>query len=184
MRKMVILVAVMASVMGLRAQKPQTPPKPVLPYDKETKLVTYEETINVPGAGQAELFTRAKEWVYKYYKNPAGILRTMDSVNGKIECRHKLRIFNELDGSRTPAGFINYSVYIFVRDGKYKYRVTQLEQHDTTPIPIEMWLDDNASDKVRKYDYLRQTDEFVRLLIKDLTAGMQKREAGKKVNEW
>lgn len=184
MKKYLFLTACCMAFFIAMGQK-TAPVRPNMPVDPATKLITYEAVVELPGTGRDELYNRAKAWVMKFFKNPQGIVQKWDSAGGKIEARHKFRIYNEVEGATpVPAGYINYSLYIFLKDGMYKYRVTRFEQHDITPVPVETWMGEATPDKTKKYAYLIQIDVEAKKIIRDLTEGMKQQQAGKKLDEW
>jgi hypothetical protein len=155
----------------------------VLPIDPDTRLITYKEVVNVPGT-PAELFNRAIESINKLYKNPADATKVRNPATGLIEIIHRFEITKEDKGVTLIAGIIDYSMKIELKDGRYRYTITNFCIRDASRQPIEKWLD--KTDKLYQpiwESYLKQVDDAARKLIEGLKAGMLP-PVPKKVDEW
>ncbi|WP_177204894.1 DUF4468 domain-containing protein [Hymenobacter arizonensis] len=89
-----------------------------LPVDPDTGLVAYTGVVEVPGALQAHLYTRAAAWVAEHY--PAATSAVQDKETGKL-------IVQGTAYPRAPAGFassVTYTLSLYVKEGKYKYDFT------------------------------------------------------------
>ena len=58
MKKLLLLLGIIAFGYSSNAQAQ-------LPVDSETKLVSYNEVVNMPGVSSKELYTRAVKWFHK-----------------------------------------------------------------------------------------------------------------------
>ena len=71
------------------------------------------------------LYYNARLWFMNTFKDSKAVLEIDDKVNyviaGKGVLRYEPRVFSGSDGIR---GFINFSVFIYIKDGKYKYEIT------------------------------------------------------------
>ena len=90
---------------------------PSLPIDSTTHLITYSEVVKVDG-NKDELYSRAREWFAKTYNSAQSVIQmdTKDKIVGKalMQVYYKGGDF----------GYINYTVSIYLKDGKYKYEIT------------------------------------------------------------
>ena len=156
---------------------------PVLPVDLDTKLITYKEVVTVAG-NPNELFNRAIEWINKQYKNPADATKVRNPATGLIEIIHRFEITREDKGMTRPAGTVDYSMKIEMKDGRYRYTITNFNYKEVSRQPIEMWLDKKNKAYIPAWDvYLKQVDDATGKLIEGLKLGMQP-PAPKKVDEW
>ncbi len=156
--------------------------KPDMPYDEENNLIKYEGVAPVKGASKKQLYNNAKKWFNDFYPNANSVIEEKSAEKGKIEGNHKIQIKDKLeDGTKVPAGFIDYDIYLFVRKGKYKYRLTNFQKTGSTPVPIENYYKDPAPKTNR---YLQQVDNFVKDLIEDLKKGMHGKKEEKSMDEW
>lgn len=154
---------------------------PVMPIDNESKIVTYQGTVEIAGS-QKELYKKALAWFNSYYKNPAEKLRGTDSIHGSIEGYIRFKIYNpeNKDGLKIDGGVVQYSLLLNFKDGKFRYTITNINWKQTSYYAIEKWMDKNDQYYKPEFDYyLVQTDEEAQKVIKDLTAYMRKLPAKK-----
>lgn len=154
-----------------------------LPVDPDSKLITYKEVVTVAGT-QAELFNRAIEWVNKQYKNPTEATKIRDAASGVIEIIHRIELTTNDNGVNRGAGIVDYSMKIELKEGRYRYTITNFNYKDISRQPVERWM--NTADKAYLPvwgNYLKQIDETANKLIQSLKLTMQP-PAPKKVDSW
>lgn len=98
--------------------------QPALPTDPETHLVDYSGVVEVPGATQDQLYTRAFDWIAKTHAATASTA-LQDKDKGRITVQgttHPHYRGNEF-------GSVTHTFSIYVKDGKYKYDFTNF-RHD------------------------------------------------------
>jgi hypothetical protein len=98
--------------------------QPTLPTASETHLVDYSGVVEVAGATQDQLYTRAYDWLTKRYTATASnALQDKDkgrlTVQGTTHPHYKGNEF----------GTVTHTFSIYVKDGKYKYDFTNF-RHD------------------------------------------------------
>jgi hypothetical protein len=107
-----------------------------LPIDPASQLITFQDVVQVPGISQADLYTRATAWAARTYNLPGQI--TPHPETGEIVIKGQqivtLRTIyaDVLRGSY--AGVVRHTLTIYVKDGRYKYVLTNLT-HDATGVP-------------------------------------------------
>lgn len=157
-----------------------------IPVDKISKLITYTEVVHVKGVTTAVLYKRALNWFETYYKNPTDVIRENDSTKGKISGKSRFKIYNAPDkkGLRTDAGLVMYTINVSVREGRYKYEVTELNQKAASYTPLERWLDTSSRTYTTAYvGYLEQVDTQVREAVENLKKAMSTSPPVKK-DDW
>ncbi|MEI8047060.1 MAG: DUF4468 domain-containing protein [Bacteroidota bacterium] len=175
----ILIPALMLSALNATSQNVTTS----IPVDPDTKLITYKEVVTVAGT-PAELFNRAIEWVNKEYKNPMDATKIRNQATGLIEIIHRIELTKDVDGTKLLAGIVDYSMKLELKDGRYRYTITNFNLKDVSRKPIEFWMDTKDKTYIPLYaDYLKQVDDFTRKLIESLKTGMQP-PAPKKVDEW
>lgn len=146
---------------------------PNLPVDEKSGQVTYREVVNVPGATRTELLRRLDHWLSSFYPNPEAVVKERDSSHILISHKFRLyRIERNKKGEETgryQAGLMMYTLRVDLKDGAYRYTITNLRQYESTPIPIEKWLNSQEQEII---DYLKQVDEYCRKLISSLKETM------------
>lgn len=171
---------------------------PNLPIDSTTFKITYSEVVYVDSlVNKQELYSRAREWFAKAYKSSTNVIQMEDKENGKIVGKALLEVYHKALGSNYPGGYINYTISIYVKDGRYKYEITDFYHSGASysggRIPdygvCEKMI--NTTDKTfgmsnqKNYNqYLYQMDNHIKELITDLKSAMSKKEANSKKDDW
>lgn len=156
---------------------------PALPVDQDSKLITYKEVVTVSGT-PAELFNRAIEWVNKQYKNPTDATKVRNPATGLIEIIHRIELVKDEKGITRPAGIVDYSLKLEMKEGRYRYTITNFNYKDVSRQPIEIWLNKKDKAYLPAWDeYLKQVDNATLKLIEGLKLGMLP-PAPKKPDEW
>lgn len=146
---------------------------PDVPVDPATGKVTYTEVVTVEGATQAELFKRAEAWFNEFYTNPTGVIQEKDITQG-IKGQHGINIYDEQDGKQIRAGLVKYDIHVLVKDGRYKYEITEIFKHQIPKLFVHEWLNADAPDKEKNHSYLSQVDTFLKGAADKLKATMSK----------
>ena len=94
MKKVIISAIVLLMSVVVFAQKTETPEAPYLPIDERTNLVTYQDVVKQEGTPKV-LYDRAMNWIKKYYKNTAEVIKSADPEKCVINMRSSVRIFNK-----------------------------------------------------------------------------------------
>lgn len=172
---------------------------PNLPIDTITKLITYTEVVSVDTSiNKQELYSRAREWFAKAYNSSQNVIQMDDKENGKIVGKALTQVYHKALGSNYPSGHINYTISIYLKDGRYKYEVTNF-YHTGQLISGGNRIEDYGSceemmhtkkktwgmsyQKTFNY-YLSQLDIKIKSLISDLKASMNNKALDNKKNDW
>jgi len=92
-----------------------------LPIDSLTGKIVYSEVMHVDSsATRQELFSKAREWFAKAYKSSKNVIQMEDKESGKIVGKALMQVYYK----NRQDGYINYTISIQVKDGRYKYEVT------------------------------------------------------------
>ncbi len=107
-----------------------------LPIDPQTKLITYQEVVQVPGVSQADLYARAAAWAARTYNTADQVTPHPETSELDIKGRRTVTLrttyADVLRGSY--AGVVHHTLTIYVKDGRYKYVLTDLT-HDASGVP-------------------------------------------------
>jgi hypothetical protein len=152
---------------------------PNLPIDSITAKIVYSEVIHVDSlTKKQELFSRAREWFAKAYKSSTSVIQMEDKESGKIVGKALMQVYYK----NRQNGYINYTISIQVKDGRYKYEVTDFyHTGQGSSIPdyglCEKMI--NSSDKYfgvsmqKNYNScLFELDKNIKDLISDLKSAM------------
>lgn len=144
-----------------------------LPVDPETKLITYKEVVQQEG-NKLDLFNRAIEWINKTYKNPADVTKVRNPETGLVELIHRIELTYDEKGVTRSGGIVDYTLKLEMREGRYRYTITNFNLKQASRVPIEKWMDKSDRAYVPAWDlYLQQVDSFTKELIISLKQGMQ-----------
>lgn len=122
MKKLLAILAVISPLFAL-SQDQEAPAK--LPMNEEGK-VQYTEVIPMEGLTKDQLFTAARDWFMSYYKDQAEDIYYNDRYEGKMAGNFNMFMEVKMTSKMANAGVFNYDIQLFVKDGKYKYNVTNL----------------------------------------------------------
>jgi hypothetical protein len=160
----------------------------------------YTEVIPVDSVSRDELFNRAKIWFVSAYNNSSEVLQIVDSENGQLvgKALFKFKPIS-INSSDRVIGNIKYAIKISVKEGRYKYEVTDfihqptgnsnygniefglLTTDEECPYQIKgqfkKWVNDTW------LGMKKQTDSNIIPLIANLKEGMLKKTETKK-DDW
>jgi hypothetical protein len=95
------------------------------PIDKETGKITFTEVVTIDSATKNDLYLRAREWFAKTYNDSKEVIQVDDKETGKIIGKAIYRVNVHSFGIH-PGGIVNYTILLLVKDGRYKYEITDL----------------------------------------------------------
>jgi hypothetical protein len=96
-----------------------------LPLDPKTGRITYEGVVLVDGVSKADLFTRANAWAARTYRSANNVIQLNDKEAGQLLLKGNTRVSSR----GNDFGVVRHTLTIYVKDGRYKYRLTDLT-HD------------------------------------------------------
>lgn len=155
-----------------------------LPIDSTTHLITYSEVVNENGS-KDELYSRAREWFAKTYNSAQNVIQMDDK--DKIVGKALMQVYHKAFGKDHISGYINYTISIYFKDGKYKYEITNFYHTgeyigDGYTVPDFGSSESMINSKKKIYQktftyYLSQLDKNVNILIAGLKQGMSKKSS-------
>jgi len=87
--------------------------------------LTYTEVIEVESVSQNHLYNRAKLWFATAYNSSNDVLQIDNKEDGELIGK-ALVLYEQtfLSGSAQTKGPINYTIKVFVKEGRYKYEIS------------------------------------------------------------
>lgn len=149
--------------------------------DKETGLVTFTGVVRVDSTlSKAELYSRAREWFARTYNDADKVLSMDDRASGKLlgKAFQNIKIYSSYEK-------MHYQISVFVKDGRYKYEITNLRYQDygtdadpfRPRVPAETHFVrgyyKNGKTRPVSDRYRRATVEGIQSLIASLEASMR-----------
>lgn len=135
-KRLLLALALLSAAPAAYAQKEKAKEydgeiAPVLPIDPDTHLVAYTGVVEVPGATQAQLYSRAYEWVAKNFNSAQSVIQMQDKESGKIIAKGVIKAFIK----KYDSGYNSFTLSLYLKDGKYKYDITNFSnEHKTTVV--------------------------------------------------
>jgi hypothetical protein len=96
-----------------------------LPIDNETGLISFSEVVLISDTvSKEELFNNAKHTFVVIFKNSQKVIQEENMDNGVIVGKGNFSVYAKAFGISAPAGYVNFTMSIYCKDGRYKYILT------------------------------------------------------------
>jgi hypothetical protein len=177
MKKIILPLLLLCLFFAANAQPP-------VPIEEGTGRVVYTEVVTVAGASQAEIFKRVDHWFNTFYKNPASIIQTKDTAAGKMDGKHTIYVYNEVNGKKNQFGQVKYTITIEAKEGKYRFKIDEIYFYKVPKLYVEEWLDDKAVNKDVQYSYLQQVHDYMTDLTTKLKETLAKPAPASGGDDW
>ncbi|MBS1686931.1 MAG: DUF4468 domain-containing protein [Bacteroidetes bacterium] len=140
-----------------------------LPRNAENKI-EFEEVIPIDGVSKDQLFQRAKNWMVNYYKSDQ--LAVNNPTDGQlIRQASFLKTYQKPNGTKETDTHW-YNISISVKDGKYKYSITDIVMDDgKEKMALETGYDMLA--KSNNLQYKRYVDEQIYSGVSDILKNLK-----------
>ena len=95
-------------------------------YGQSSEAIKYMEVVELDSTRTAKnLYSQARMWFAETYRSSKDVIQLEDKENGRIIGKGNIKYeSNIFVGSTGTRGWINYTISISVKDGKYKYEIT------------------------------------------------------------
>lgn len=162
-----------------------------IPVDTVNKTVVYTGVVNADNILKDELFVRAKAWFAKTYRSSNNVLQMDDRDAGKL-IGHGSDLLSYRYALISMGYYLKYIIEVDVKDGKYKYTISDITVPDTDPAGYHLTLDeivvagktkvertkkDNGEYRNRFKGYVTESDKFINELISSLKKGMENKSS-------
>lgn len=152
-------------------------------------VISYSEVIQVPEASKDQLFYKGRQWFNDVFRDSKEVLQIADKETGELSGKgnfdfiYHYRFMKAMQSSVMQCHFL---MNVWVKDGKYKYEITDLEPFDKTGASWSGVLSSSPEAKYRTpmvsqkkmNEYLAQikidVDAKVREIISSLKDAMEK----------
>ncbi|MFN9496592.1 MAG: DUF4468 domain-containing protein [Bacteroidota bacterium] len=167
------------------SQKKTEITKPEMPISNDTKIVSYTSVIELAGISKDELFLRAQNFYKSNYKNSSQVIQSADAATGKIEGKAQFTTEKILkNGVKAQADMIKYSINLMLKDGKYKYEITNINIQAASYKPIETYFSETDPLRDEHWGTLNQADEYFNNLVGLIKEAMEKPSSVTKSEDW
>jgi hypothetical protein len=97
-----------------------------LPLDPDTKKITFSAVVNVGSTQKSELAKRAQDWGAK-----TKYLVPKAQAPGQYKCKGTLMVqYPSIAPGKTDKGTVTFFTTLYLKDGKYKYVMTDFVHQD------------------------------------------------------
>ena len=156
-----------------------------LPMDSSVGLVTYEEVVDLPGFTKAQLYEQTGKWADEYFTNPTRVIKEREPEKGKYTGKHQFHVYSEdKRGNRTKTDLIKFTFKIWLKDGKYRYKISEFNVEKTSYYAIERWLTNEHLSNKLVMGYLNQINDEILKMIESLHEGLKKTEVEVDEDDW
>jgi hypothetical protein len=159
MKKLVVVAAMSFIGAALKAQ---------MPYDSAKGRVIYTEVVQVSGAPTKDvIYTGIRAWFAQKYNSATHVLKMDDKENGTLICKAIDKVTPQLSLGGTVNFSVSYTLSIMIKDGRYKYEITEFQVDDKNR--IEEYLNPVNKRAAKLLNQIvEQTDNDMRALIASL----------------
>ena len=106
-----------------------------IPIDPQSHLIMFEGVVAAPGASQADLYARARAWIAKEYPGSTAAVQPTNPANDQllVKGQRPAAVHLPVNGvyRLTTAGVVRHTLAIYLKDGRYRYVLTDLT-HDAS----------------------------------------------------
>ncbi|GGG05631.1 hypothetical protein GCM10011323_07940 [Pontibacter amylolyticus] len=102
----------------------------------KSEALTYSEVIEIPIVDKDKLFIRGREWFNENFKSSRNVLQIEDKETGELAGKGIMSIktsYRSL-GDRPYHADVSFTMNVWVKDGKYKYEISNFEAGGTQQV--------------------------------------------------
>jgi len=133
-----------------------------LPVDEETGRVAYDSVMTIQGS-KTLLLDKALKWFKSYYRNPSQVIQSRDTAISKIIGKHKFVLMVPgKKGVKENKGYIIYSIKVWTKDNKVRFRLTDIHREYSTYLGIELWMKPNVPAWDENQAKLKVIDQYMK----------------------
>lgn len=148
---------------------------PNLPIDSSSGKITYSEVVTLKDTvSKNELFSRAKICFVHLFKNSNNVIQNEDKEAGNIIGKGNIKVYARALGTNYDGGYVNFTLSIAIKDGRYKYTITDFVHEGATPAgnlengKPKAWI-------LKQWNsIISQTDDGIKSLISSIKLEMNK----------
>ena len=152
---------------------------PTLPIDSSSGKITYSEVVTLKDTiPKNELFSRAKSCFVHLFKNSNNVIQNEDKEAGNIIEKGNIKVYARALGTNYDGGYVNFTLSIAIKDGRYKYTITDFTHEGTgSNMPSGGNLENGKPKQwIQKQwnSIISQTDDGIKSLISSIKLEMNK----------
>ena len=168
----------------------------ILCFSQRDSAIKYSEVVVVEGATKEQLYQKARAWFNDAFKSSKDVIQIQDKETGELAGKGIMTstvIFKYL-GERKYNASYNFSMKIFVKDGKYKYELTDFDNYEVAENKVTaLGIITSAAECPVKWSMVSQkkmnevwtsAKENLQLKIEPFLASLKKTMSASVSNNW
>lgn len=157
------------------------------PIDSATGKITFQDVVQINGLKKDDLFNKVKLWIINNYPSPKDVINTEDKDIGVLKLKPLFKR-QVKDGNFTYEDVINFDLDIYIKDGRYKYIITNMKSStvtsrstslDNNPIEKPFLISKDDSEQMKYYEFRKTWSDIIKsdvaALVGSLHAFLTKR---------
>jgi hypothetical protein len=140
---------------------------PIVALSQKDTIVAYSGVIRIENVSKDELYQRARAWMADAFKNSKEVLQVQDKETGELIGNGIVESYipyNNIAGKGDVGAWSSFKISIWVKDGRYKYEITDINNTSLSSPTLEGFglLTSSQESKV-KWSMIRQSkmNEFL-----------------------
>lgn len=146
-----------------------------MPMDSSTHKFTYTGVVDVPGMTKTDLYVAARSWFVSEYRSADDVIQMEDKEAGRIIGKGFSLVQWQM-----ATRYVKHTVQIDLKDGKYRYIVTDFAVKMNAYLPFESMNSKQYWNISKLHD---ETDKDAQQTIQSLKQHMTKASSTKK-DDW
>lgn len=176
-------IPIICLIIGTKAMAQDNESSMSFPIDDETGKVTYEEVVKEDGVSKEKLYDRAHQWFQSYFTNASGVIDKKEDGKG-IWGQDRFFLWDKDGGQKRRAGLIKYDIDIQVKEGRYKYKITEIFKQQSPRLFINEWVNYEGDNKKQYNAYLEQIHKKITDLKEDMKGTMSESLEEDSEDDW
>lgn len=101
-------------------------------FAQKDSIIKYSGIVVIEGATKEQLYQRARSWFNDAFKSSKDVIQIQDKETGEIAGKGiiKSSITVRMFGSHDYEAPFSFSMKVFVKDGKFKYDITNFDNYE------------------------------------------------------
>ncbi|WMJ73812.1 DUF4468 domain-containing protein [Cytophagaceae bacterium ABcell3] len=110
------------------------------PTDPDNQKITYQETVEIEGQDQNEIFEKTRKWLEVYFSNKEKVKE--DKEKSEVSRKGSFEVIITYDYRYKHKHTVLFNMSIAQKDGKYRYTLTDFSIYDNkndekSAVPLE-----------------------------------------------
>jgi hypothetical protein len=150
------------------------------PIDSTTGKITFQDVVQMGSLKKDDLFNKVKLWVINNYPSPKDVINVEDKDIGVLKLKPQFKRQKKSE-NLTYDEVIYFDLDIYVKDGRYKYIITNLKSStvtsrstsiDKNPIEKPFLISKDDTEQMKYYDFRKTWSDEIKSDVAGLVASL------------